>query len=119
MAAVPRFLELLDLMRTTHIKKGSDYAHESDKLANFKRAATIVSWFKRDEDKVFAAILGIKLARLAELLSKDSPPLNESITDTRIDAANYFLLWDCLERELRCRDRVESKGTVQGPPNLL
>lgn len=88
----PKFHELLKKMGEIHDKKSHDYASTENPFQNFERSSEIVSWFKSDNDKVFAAIIGIKLARLSELLNGKEPQ-NESIEDSFIDCANYVLLW--------------------------
>jgi hypothetical protein len=84
---------IIDKMRAIHDSKNADYANDPNPLANFERAKELISWFNSDEDKTFAGIIGIKLARLAELLSSGKKPNNESIDDTFIDLANYVILW--------------------------
>ena len=75
--------------------KGEDYTEdkEDNQFQNFERSNLIASWFKKDEDKSFAVLIGTKLARLAALLNSDKAPNNESILDTFIDGSNYFALW--------------------------
>lgn len=90
-------------MADTHNRKNHDYANEQDKFSNFHRAASITSWFSNPIDQVFAAIIGIKIARLAELLN-GKEPLNESIRDNGLDLANYCALWEAERRE-----RIDSK----------
>jgi hypothetical protein len=80
-------------MKETHIKKNEDYATEQNPFSNFHFQTQVVKEFKHDQDKVFASLVAVKLARLANLLSSDKVPNNESIEDTFIDAANYMLLW--------------------------
>jgi len=79
-------------MDAVHVKKNHDYAQEGNPFSNFERAAVIVSWFKNDIDKVFACLIGVKLARLAELRNGKTPN-NESIRDNGIDLTNYAGLW--------------------------
>lgn len=77
--------------------KQQDYTSGTNRMENFERSSFIASWFKNDEDKSFAVLIGTKLARLASLLNKnnnrDSKPNFESIEDTFKDAINYFALW--------------------------
>ena len=86
------FHELLKTMGDIHNKKSHDYAQKDNPFSNFERAAELVKWFNNPIDQVFAGIIGIKLARLAEL-SNGKTPNNESIDDTRIDLSNYCVLW--------------------------
>lgn len=73
-------------------QKRQDYT-TSSRYENFGRAATISSWFVNDADKVYATLIGVKLARLASLLGRDKTPNNESIEDTFKDLINYAALW--------------------------
>ena len=91
------FHELLQTMGQIHDKKSHDYAQKDNPFSNFERAAELVRWFTSPIDQVFAGIIGIKLARLAEL-SNGKTPNNESIDDTRIDLANYCVLWAAYNR---------------------
>jgi hypothetical protein len=94
MPAMPEFLEILETMKTTHIKKNDDYAGNNNPHENFIRQEEIMSWFKHDRDKVYAGMIALKLARLATLLNKEGPPNNESIEDTLcVDLPNYAVLW--------------------------
>jgi hypothetical protein len=86
------FIKLMERAIQTHIKKSHDYAQEGSPFSNFDRAALIASWFNSDKDKTFANLIGVKLARLAELLNGKTP-LNESIDDNFMDATNYMGLW--------------------------
>ncbi len=74
-------------------KKSEDYASESNKYSNFERAAVIASWFDDPVDKVFAVLIGVKLARLAQLSENKKEPLNETVADTRLDLCTYTVLW--------------------------
>lgn len=89
------FHELLQVMASIHDQKNHDYAQEENPFSNFERASELVKWFTSPIDQVFAGIIGIKLARLAEL-SNGKTPNNESIDDTRIDLSNYCVLWAAL-----------------------
>lgn len=93
-------------MKEIHDKKSHDYAKDNDALSNFKFSAEIVKQFSNPIDQVFAGIIGIKLARLSELLNGKTPQ-NESIDDTFVDASNYFALWGSYYLEVRER---------KGPP---
>jgi hypothetical protein len=75
--------------------KGEDYTEDRDKnqFQNFDRSNLVASWFKNDDDKSFAVLIGVKLARLASLLSSDKDPNNESIQDSFVDLVNYAALW--------------------------
>jgi hypothetical protein len=81
------FDEFVNKMRTTLLSKGDDYASE-DRLSNFKVAANLVG---TTPEKIALTMLGIKLARLSVLLNGKTPK-NESIEDSVMDGANYFVL---------------------------
>lgn len=88
------FTETLRMMKDIHESKNADYSTEDNPLQNFDVSSILVSFFKNPKDQVFASIIGIKLGRLAVLLSGKTPN-NESINDTFIDLANYVILWKC------------------------
>lgn len=92
MAHSPKFEMLLDEMRELHARKNHDYARDENPFSNFEFAAQVAEGFT-GTDAVFAALIGIKLARLKELTSKGKRPNNESIDDTRRDLAMYAALW--------------------------
>lgn len=88
----PRFDSLLTLMGEMHDKKNEDYAEAGNPYSNFESAASVAEGFD-GEDAVFATLIGVKLARLRELLSTDKVPNNESVEDTFLDLAVYTALW--------------------------
>lgn len=98
MAANKRFLELLDQIRDTHIRKSAGYAgaNNSDTWANFRLA---------EEFGVSAFIgclirLSDKFKRVANLV-KDSnnEQVGERLTDTLLDLASYAIIAICLFEE--------------------
>lgn len=90
MAANPKFDALLAKMQATHDLKNADYAKAGNPYSNFEEAAAVAG---TDADTVFRVMIGIKLARLNELLSSGKIPNNESIQDSRLDLAVYAALW--------------------------
>jgi hypothetical protein len=86
------FQEVLADCLTIHNKKNQDYAKSEDPFSNFKFAATLTSEFGHPIDQVFACMIGIKLARIAELRN-GKEPLNESLRDSHLDLINYCALW--------------------------
>lgn len=74
------------------MSKRHDYTSSTDNHENFKRSAEISSWFKSEQDKPYAVLIGTKLARLGSLLDAKEPN-NESIDDTFMDLINYYSLW--------------------------
>lgn len=97
MSRIPQFIELLDKMKATHVKKNEDYASVDSPYSNFERAALIASWFNDPVSKIFATLIGVKLARWAELENKGGKANNESIEDTKLDASVYMALWASYE----------------------
>ena len=80
---------LLKQMQETHDRKNEDYATAGNPYSNFQLAATIAGC---SVDTVFRVLIGVKLARLDELL-KGKVPRNESIDDSLLDLAVYSALW--------------------------
>lgn len=105
MSRIPDFLASLEKMKEIHIKKNEDYATESNPFSNFDVSEFISSLFRSERDKAFAVLVGTKIGRLSSLLNSSRSPNNESIEDTFIDIANYFLLWKA--------DFVRRKGLLR------
>jgi hypothetical protein len=89
----PKFNALVETLRDLHDRKVQDYASSGNPYSNFERAAAVVQGFHLPIDQVFAALIGVKLARLQELTQPGRVPNNESVQDTRRDLANYALIW--------------------------
>lgn len=89
MAANPKFHALLKRMAETHDRKNHDYAQSGNPYSNFEDAAKFAGV---SVDTVFNVLIGIKQARLVELLSSGKTPLNESVQDTLLDRAVYAAL---------------------------
>lgn len=92
------FMKHLGMMHEIHSKKQQDYAAEKWN-DNFTRTAEILSWFHNPVDGVYAGLIGVKLARLANLLNKEfdgkDGPVNESILDSFLDLNTYCNLFWC------------------------
>ena len=86
------FNNLMDSIKELHAKKNHDYASDDNPYSNFEFAAHLVSEFNNPVDQVFAGIIGIKLARLGQLLSGKKPN-NESAEDTMRDLTTYCGIW--------------------------
>lgn len=97
---------MLDQMRSIHNKKSHDYSNDKDSFSNFKQAAELCKHFTNPIDQVFVSIIGIKFARLAELLSSGKTPNNESVDDSFVDLANYCALWGAFYREKAVADKA-------------
>lgn len=102
MAKNYRFEQLLNDMRALHEKKNADYARSDDPLSNFKEAAGLAGC---SVDTVFRVMIGIKLARLKELLASGKSPQNESVQDSRMDLTMYAALWTSYHMPLSYDDR--------------
>jgi len=92
--------QICNQIQEIHARKNHDYAQEGNPYSNFDRAAIIASWFNDSTDKVFATMLGIKLARLAELLNGKTPK-NESVFDSFLDLNTYSVIWHSERRDRR------------------
>ncbi|MDP3443091.1 MAG: nucleotide modification associated domain-containing protein, partial [Ignavibacteria bacterium] len=73
-------------------KKGNDYAND-DRLSNFKLAGNICGLTPAQN---CLSLIATKVARLGVLLQQGKQPLNESISDSVIDLANYAVLLDMI-----------------------
>jgi len=87
------FNDLMEGIKELHDKKNHDYASDQNPYSNFEYAANLVMDFTDPVDQVFVAIIGIKLARLGQLLGKDKIPNNESVEDTMRDLTTYCGIW--------------------------
>jgi hypothetical protein len=85
----PKFDAHLDRMRAIHDAKNADYARDDDPLSNFTFAAGVAGC---EVDTVFRVLIGVKLARLDELL-KGKTPQHESVEDSLLDLSVYAALW--------------------------
>lgn len=95
MSLVP---DICEEIKRIHEKKGHDYAQVGNAYSNFERASVLADWFKDPVDKTFATIIGIKLARLAELLNGKTPK-NESKFDSFLDLCTYCVIWYSYRKE--------------------
>lgn len=86
----PKFHAVLKQMADLHDKKSADYASDSNYYSNFEQAAVSANI---TVDAVFRTMVGIKLARLAELQGSGKVPKNESIMDSLLDLATYATLY--------------------------
>lgn len=85
----PAFDGILSRMSETHNSKGHDYAEDGNPYSNFEEAAAFAGV---TVDQVFAVMLGIKQARIKQLLKAGKTPNNESLDDSRLDGAVYAAL---------------------------
>lgn len=91
----PLFHEILHECAAIHDKKNQDYANEKDTHANFKLIEKFADMFRDlpTRHQPYIYLLGVKFARLAELLKEKKSPNFESVDDSFIDAINYLTLW--------------------------
>lgn len=101
------FEDTLTKMLEIHKAKNQDYADPINPFSNFDVSHYILSLFNNDRDKAFVWPIATKLARLATLLNSNRTPNNESIEDSLVDCANYFILWKC-DLERRRKNNSES-----------
>lgn len=93
MARNPKYHALLAEMAAMHDRKNEDYASAGNPYSNFEYAGALGALFSDPVDIAFAVLIGVKLARLAELKGKGKTPKNESVADTHLDLAVYASLW--------------------------
>lgn len=89
MARNPIFDAHLERMARIHDAKNSDYADDGNPYSNFELSALIAGC---SVDTVFRVLIGVKLARLDELL-KGKTPKHESLDDSLLDLSVYSALW--------------------------
>jgi hypothetical protein len=81
--------EFFDDCLTILTKKANDYASEKDCFSNFKIISQIA---QIPIEQVFMVFLGVKVARLSELVGNGKTAQNESVIDSLKDLANYSCL---------------------------
>jgi len=81
-----KFSLLLEQMAKIHASKSADYSKAADPYSNFKYAAQVADV---PIYKVYLVLLGVKFARILQLLESGQTPNNESINDTFLDSATY------------------------------
>lgn len=98
MPIIKELVESLDEIKELHESKNDDYAIDDNPFFNFDVQEYFINLFTNPRDKVFASIVGLKIARLAVQLNKEyedkhHKPKNETVLDTFNDDATYTLLW--------------------------
>jgi len=101
----PEFHELLDKMKQTHDAKSHDYADDSNVFSNFEYAANVA---EVTVDQVFLVLIGVKIARLQQLL-KGKEPKNESLNDTFLDLTNYCAIWSSRNIKMQ-KNRIKNSN---------
>jgi len=88
---VKKFLRILKDIQKQEIdiiiNKSHDYANKENIFSNFEIVSKIVGC---NPEIVFLTMIGIKIARLSELLTNKKVPKNEAIEDTILDMRNYL-----------------------------
>lgn len=103
------FNEFSEEQRKTLIKKRSDYATE-DVLSNFIQTANITG---TSPAQVALILIGIKVARLGNLISNNKTNVNESMEDSVLDLANYAFLLKCILVDNNDSEKETSKSQVK------
>lgn len=70
-------------------KKSHDYASNQNRYSNFEYAAQAAGI---KPEQAILSLIGIKVARLTQLVSAGKTPENESVEDTMKDLINYTLI---------------------------
>lgn len=83
------FLQVLDKIKATHLKKRADYSDPRDPFSNFKEAALMAGI---TTSQSFELLIGIKQARIKQLLQPNRIAVNESLEDSLLDRAVYAFL---------------------------
>ena len=110
----PDFIKILDDCKRLHEIKSHDYAADDNVFSNFEYAAKVAEPFN-GVHKVFATLMGVKMARLSELL-KGKIPKNESVYDSDVDRTNYSAIWGSYTmKEMR---RIEELAILYPPPAI-
>lgn len=92
--------------------KNHDYSETQDAFANFKLAAHIAGI---PTEQTLLTLLGMKLARLNQLLGKGKQPKHEAVEDTLMDVINYTLLLRGILQERTLPGETRFEGT--SPPS--
>jgi len=118
MPLIPGVMETFDKLKGLHKIKNDDYAGDKGTFYNFEVSEWFINLFKGARDKVYAGIIGIKIARLSVVLYK--PPSNESVEDTFDDIITYTAIWksDWVARNKRAHQRVEDVTIRETPLKL-
>lgn len=120
MPQIPGVTSTFDKLVKLHKLKNDDYTGEHGAFFNFDFAEYFSGLFKTGKDKVYAVMIGIKLARLSVVLTK--APNNETVEDTFDDAIVYMAIWkaDYMGRKTLAdvrHDRVASLTVRETPFN--
>lgn len=81
--------------------KKHDYSEITNRYSNFEFTTEYARDYVSNVDGVFVVMLGIKVARLVELIGNNKTPKNEKVLDSVIDLMNYRLLLEGYEMGLK------------------
>lgn len=96
----PHYARVIKRVIELHLNKGHDYA-TFDPFDNFKFAAQFTGGVASN---VLRTMIGIKMARLINLISTGDEVNFEPIDDTLMDLANYILIFFALEETYKDSD---------------
>lgn len=125
MGGIVKIDQIFKKCESITMSKRQDYTTnpDVDNHENFKRSAEIAEWFSYYQDKPYAILIGIKLARLGSLLSNNKQPNNESVEDTFLDLINYCALWmERYSEDIRIRNISSNfwdKANALGQPSTI
>lgn len=107
----PTHTALLDEIKALHSRKAADYARGSDPYSNFRYAGAVSAPFTDPVDRVFATLIGVKLARIAELRTPGRAVRNEPLDDSFVDLTNYAAIWASYQRD----EAASADHRIPGP----
>lgn len=96
MAETDPFDTVLDEIRELNRRKRGDYASDADPWSNFREAGEHAGL---PAGKIVEALIGVKNARLRNLVDSERSPNNESVEDTLVDRAVYSIIAVAMYRE--------------------
>lgn len=110
---IPGVNDTLDKLKRLHVTKNQDYSGGHEPFFNFDFAEYFSSLFKHTKDKVYAVIVGIKLARLSIVLQRS--PNHESVEDTFDDIILYTTIWksDYVSRKVKSIPQLVEEATIR------
>ncbi len=92
--------------------KMADYSHEEDPWSNFRVAATVAGC---TVNQAFLVLMGVKVARLENLLNSGATPANESVEDTLQDLVLYAAIH---KSYLELKDSYDDSYSFSPPHEL-
>lgn len=108
MPTIPNFIDTIDRLKELHKRKNDDYSGDNGPFFNFEFTEWLAAQFIKQRDRVYATMVGIKLARLVVLLNKNGKAQNEPVEDTFDDLIVYCTIWKCSFLESRKNVRLDA-----------